>query len=176
MPPNLTAVAPVKLVPVITTDVPLAPEGGEKEIIVGSDADTRVVVVVDVKAEVDVDVNVKLEVDFPNPFGVVTLIIPLEPRPTMAIIPVGETTVKPWTAVPPKLTAVVPVRLVPVITTDVPLPPEAGKNEIIVGAEADVEVEFDVELKVKLWLELADPLGVVTLITPLAPLPTTAVI
>ena len=100
--------------------------------------------------EVGVDLKVKLEAELPDPFGVVTLITPLDPLPTMAIIPVGETTVKSWAAVPPKLTAVVPVRLVPVITTDVPLPPEAGKKETIVGAEADVEVEFDVDVKVKL--------------------------
>ena len=63
-----------------------------------------------------------------------------------------------------------PVRLVPVITTDVPLAAAVGEKEMIVGAEEDVEP------KVKLEVELADPLGVVTLITPLDPLPTIAVI
>ena len=36
-------------------------------------------------------------------------------------------------AVPPKVTAVAPVRLVPVMVTEVPLPPEVGVNELIVG-------------------------------------------
>jgi hypothetical protein len=164
------------LVPVITTEVPLPPESGEKEIIVGTDADAEFVVVVDVELEVGVDLKLKLAVELPVPFGVEMLITPLDPFPTMAIIPVGETTVKPWAAVPPKLTAVAPIRLVPVITTDVPLPPEAGKKEVIVGAEADAAVEFDVDVKVKLWLELAEPFGVMTVITPLEPLPMAAVI
>ena len=117
--------------PVITTEVPLPPEVGEKEVIVGAEVDVvvdaGVVVVVDVRGcEVGVDLKVKLGVELPDPFGVVMLITPLDPLPTMAIILVGEITVKLWAAVPPKLTAVVPVRLVPVITTDVPLPPEAG--------------------------------------------------
>ena len=136
--------------PVITTEVPLLPESGKKEIIVGTEADVEVEAGEDVELEVNADLKVKLWVELPDPFGVVTLIIPLEPLPTMAIILVGETTVKPRAAVPPKLTAVVPIRLLPVIKTDVPLPPEAGKKETIVGVEADVEVEFEVELKVKL--------------------------
>ena len=43
-------------------------------------------------------------------------------------------TVKLVAAVPPKLTAVAPWKLLPVIITTVPLPPEAGVNEVIVGA------------------------------------------
>jgi len=144
------------LVPVITTDVPLPAAVGKKELIVG--------------AEEDVEPKVKLEVELAAPLGVVTLTTPLEPLPTMAVIWVAEFTVKLCTAVPPKLTAVAPVRLVPVITTDVPLLPEVGEKELIVGAEEDVEP------KVKLEVELADPLGVVKLITPLAPLPAMAVI
>ena len=99
-----------------------------------------------------------------------TLTTPLEPLPTIAVIWVAEFTTKLWASVPPKLTAVTPVRLVPVITTDAPLPPEVGEKELIVG------VEVEAELKVKLDVELADPLGVVTLITPLVPLPAIAVI
>jgi hypothetical protein len=137
-------------VPVITTEVPLLPESGKKEIIVGTEADVEVEAGEDVELEVNADLKVKLWVELPDPFGVVTLIIPLEPLPTMAIIVVGETTVKLWAAVPPKLTVVVPVRLLPVIKTDVPLTPEVGEKETIVGVEADVEVEFEVELKVKL--------------------------
>ena len=36
VPLNLTSLAPVKLVPVIVTEVPTGPEGGEKLVIVGS--------------------------------------------------------------------------------------------------------------------------------------------
>ena len=68
--------------------------------------------------------------------------------------------------VPPKVTAVAPVKLVPLIITEVPLPPVFGENEPIVGAAAKVKVPVDV----------ATPLGVVTLITPVEPVPTTAVI
>jgi hypothetical protein len=51
----------------------------------------------------------------------------------MAIIWVDEFTAKLDAAVPPKLTDVVPVKLLPVITTDVPLPPETGQKEVTVG-------------------------------------------
>ena len=37
-------------------------------------------------------------------------------------------------AVPPMLTAVAPLRLVPVMVSEVPLPPEVGVKEVIVGA------------------------------------------
>ena len=98
------------------------------------------------------------------------MITPLAPLPTTAVIWVAEFTVKLCAAILPKLTAVAPVRLLPVITTDTPLPPDGGEKELIVG------VEVEAEPKVKLDVELADPLGVVTLITPLVPLPTIAVI
>ena len=81
--------------PVITTEVPLLPESGKKEIIVGTEADVEVEAGEDVELEVNADLKVKLWVELPDPFGVVTLIIPLEPLPTMTIILVGETTVKP---------------------------------------------------------------------------------
>ena len=68
------------------------------------------------------------------------------------------------------MTAVAIIRFVPVITTEVPVSPAVGEKELIVGTEVDDEP------KVKLDVELADPFGVVTVITPLAPLPTTAVI
>ena len=68
---------------------------------------------------------------------------------------------------PPKLTAVAPVKLAPVITTEVPLTPEMGLNELIVGV---------VWPKVKLVVDVTVPLGVTIEIIPLVPLPTTAVI
>jgi len=127
VPPKLTAVAPIKLVPVITTEVPLPQEVGEKELIIGT--------------EEDAEPNVKLDEELADPPGVVTLIAPLDPPPTLAVICVAEFIIKLWAAVPPKLTAVAPTRLVPVITTDVSLIPEAGEKELIVGIEFEVVVE-----------------------------------
>jgi hypothetical protein len=64
---------------------------------------------------------------------VVTRIGPLvAPVGTVAVIWVGELTMKE-AAVWLNLTAVAPVKLVPVITTDVPTGPLAGVKELIVG-------------------------------------------
>jgi len=46
----------------------------------------------------------------------------------VAVIIVAELTVKLAAAVPPKLTAVAPVRFVPFIVTTVPLAPDVGVN------------------------------------------------
>ena len=51
------------------------------------------------------------------PFGVVTLTLPVVPAATTAVILVALTTVNEVAIVPPKLTAVAPVKLVPVIVT-----------------------------------------------------------
>ena len=51
------------------------------------------------------------------PFDVVTLTLPVAPAPTTAVILVALTTVNEVAAVPPKLTAVAPVKFVPVIVT-----------------------------------------------------------
>ena len=75
----------------------------------------------------------KLSVLVAVPPGVVTEILPVEPLPTIAVIRVAEFTVKLAAAVPPMLTAVAPLRLVPVMFSEVPLPP-SGVKEVIVGA------------------------------------------
>ena len=67
------------------------------------------------------------------PPGVVAETVPVVPLPTTAVIWVAEFTMKLAAAVPPKVTDVAPVRLVPVMITEVPLPPDAGVNELIVG-------------------------------------------
>ena len=67
------------------------------------------------------------------PFDVVTLTLPVAPAPTTAVILVALTTVNEVAAVPPKLTAVAPVKLVPDIVTVCPVPAEVGLNEVIVG-------------------------------------------
>ena len=67
------------------------------------------------------------------PPDVVTVTLPVDPLPTMAVIWVDESTVKLDAAVMPNLTAVAPVKLVPVIVTDVPIPPAVGENEGVEG-------------------------------------------
>ena len=69
---------------------------------------------------------------------------------------VALATVKEAAAVPPKATAVAPVKLVPVMVTTVPAPPLLGVNEVMVGAG----------MKVKVPLLVAVPPGVVTVIVP----------
>jgi hypothetical protein len=147
-PLNFTEVVPVKFVPLIVTVVPLEPLVGVNEVIVG-DA---------------VDVMVKSPELVAVPPGVVTLILPVAaPDGTTAVICVEELTVKLVALVFPNLTAVAPVKFVPVMTTDVPTVPEVGANEVIVGAAA-------APVTVKSWLLIAVPLGVVTLIRPVVAL------
>jgi len=68
------------------------------------------------------------------PYGVVTLTIPEVPFATNAVMLVALTTLNEVAAVPPKLTAVAPVKLVPVMVTVAPVPADAGVKEVIVGA------------------------------------------
>ena len=65
-----------------------------------------------------------------------TSTVPALPAGAVAVICVAELTVKPVAAVAPKLTAVAPVKFVPVITTDVPPPvgPAVGEIDVTVGA------------------------------------------
>ncbi|MHC2619285.1 hypothetical protein ACVIW2_001317 [Bradyrhizobium huanghuaihaiense] len=71
------------------------------------------------------------------PPAVVTLTstVPL-PAGEVAVIWVAELTVKPVAAVAPNVTAVAPVKLVPVMVTVVPPPagPVVGEIEVTVGA------------------------------------------
>ena len=147
VPPKLTAVAPVKLVPVIVTVSPVRADDGVNELMVGA------------------GINVKLLEELAVPPGVVTDIVPLVPLATTAVILVALTTVKEVAAVPPKLTAVAPVKLVPVMVTIAPVGADDGVNELMLGAG----------INVKLLEELAVPPGVVTDIIPVVPLATTAV-
>lgn len=146
VPPKLTAVAPVKFVPVIVTVILLPALVGVNEITVGGPMNMNPGFVA-------------------VPPGVVTATLPEAPAATTAVTLVGETTVKDVAAVPPKFTAVAPVKFVPVIVTVVPLTALAGKKEVTVGAG----------IKIKPGL-VAVPPGVVTETFPDAPAPTTAVI
>ena len=103
----------------------------------------------------------------PVPDADVTETVPEAPAPTVALMLVALTTVNVVAAVPPKLTAVAPVKFVPVILTTCPVLPDVGVNDVIAGAGvADVNVNP---------VLLAMPLDVVTLTLPVAPVPTTAV-
>jgi hypothetical protein len=151
MPLNVTAVAPARLVPLMVTDVPTGPLVGVKLLIVG--------------AGPAVTVNEDELVAVPP--GVVTVSTPVvAPVGTVAVICVAELTVK--IAVKPlNRTVVAPVRLLPVMTTDVPTGPLAGVTVVIVGAATTVNALALVTV----------PPGVVTEMGPVAaPVGTTATI
>ena len=122
VPPKLTAVALVKLVPVMVTVVPLTALVGVNEVMVGAGT----------------NVNPGLVA---VPPGVVTETFPDVPPATTAVMLVAETTIIEVAAVPPKLTAVAPVKLVPVTVTVVPLPALVGVNEVIVGNGGEVTLK-----------------------------------
>ncbi len=92
VPPKLTAVAPVKLVPVMVTVAPIVADVGVKEVIAGAG---------------NTNVNPALVA---VPPGVVTLTLPFVPPATTAVMLVALTTENDAAAVPPKLTAVAPVK------------------------------------------------------------------
>src|ERR1700722_7957550 len=100
--PNFTAVAPVKLLPVIVTDVP--PEAGP---VVGE---------IDVTAGATTYVKWSLGAVTLVPPGVVTVMSTVPaPAGAVAVIDVAELTVKPVALATPNFTTVAPARLVPVI-------------------------------------------------------------
>ena len=118
--PNLTALAPVKFVPVIVTEVPTAPEDGVNVDIAGG------------------GITVKLEELVALPDPVVNEILPVVvPAATTAVTVVELITLKDEALVPLKLTEVVPDRFDPVIVTLVPTGPEDGVNELIPGNPED---------------------------------------
>jgi hypothetical protein len=65
----------------------------------------------------------------------VTDTFPDAPLAITAGILVADATVNDAAAVPPKFTAVAPVKLVPVRVTTVPVPPLVGVNDVMVGGE-----------------------------------------
>jgi hypothetical protein len=114
MPPKVTIEAPVKLVPVIVTVCPVQAVAGVKLVTVGGTARIK-------------PANAAV------PTGVVTLTLPLVPDATTAVIVVGFTYEKEVAAVPPNVTAVTPVKLVPVMVTVAPDNTAVGENEVITG-------------------------------------------
>ena len=94
----------------------------------------------------------------------VTLTLPDAPAPTTAVILVAELTINDCAATPPKVTAMALLKLVPEIVTVIPVDAVVGVNEVIAGVAINVKPVL-----------VAVPPGVVTLILPEAPVPTTAV-
>ncbi len=154
VPPMVTALAVEKPLPEMLTTVPGPPLPGRKEVMAGAERE---------------ELKVKAPVLVAVPPGVATVSGPVAPLPTVAVSEVALTTVKDAAAVPPKATAVAPVKLVPVIVTTVPALPLFGVNDVMVGM-------VGAEVKVKTLLLAAVPPGVVTVSVPVAPLPTVAVI
>jgi hypothetical protein len=123
-PLKLTEVAPQRFVPVIVTEVPGAPDGGANDVIVGAPAAVT-------------SKFVRL-VAFPP--GFMTVIGPsLAPHGTEAVICVSLSMVK-VDATALNCTAVVPRKPVPVMVTEVPGAPDAGRNDAIVAALAGMAV------------------------------------
>ena len=147
VPLTLTPVVPVKFVPISVTVAPTVPLPGEKLLIVGAPA----------------EVGVKLLLLHVVPSAVFTLIQPVSAPPgTVAVICVSDTTVK-LVGTRKKVTAVAPVKFVPVIVTVVPIVPLVGVNELMWG------------VTVKPDTDTAEPIEFVSVIGPLvAPLGTLA--
>jgi hypothetical protein len=147
-PPKLTAVAPVKFVPVIVTIAVAAALVGKKLVMVGAR-------------------KVKLANGVEVPPGVATRIFPALPTPpTFAVIVVGLITMTPVAVTVPTVTMAGATKFVPVIVIRSPATPLVGVMLVMVG----------VGTKVKPTRE-AVPDGVVILTLPLTPpVATTAVI
>jgi hypothetical protein len=146
VPPKVTLVAPVKLLPVMVIEVPNPAVVGLMELITGA------------------GINVKPD-KLAEPPAELTPTEPDDPLPTIALMVVDETTVNEETAVPPKVTLVAPVKLLPVIVIEVPKPAVVGLKELITGAGINVKPD-----------KLAEPPAEVTPTEPVDPLPTIATI
>jgi hypothetical protein len=72
---------------------------------------------------------------------VTTLTEPVVPAPTVALIRVASTTVNAVAGVPPKETALAPIKLVPTIDITCPVLADAGLKLVIVGIDANTETE-----------------------------------
>ena len=114
-PPKLTAVAPVKLVPVMTMVESVPAVVGLNEVMVGG--------VTKVNPPV-----------LPVPFlSAVMTIFPDDPEPTTALMVVADWSINDFAGVPPKLTAVTNEKPVPVMTTVSPVVAVVGINEVMTG-------------------------------------------
>ena len=109
---KLFVVTALKLFPRITTGVPVIAVAGASELINGIGVKTK-------PGKVAI------------PDGVVIETLPDAPELTVANIVEADTTVNDNEGIPPKLTAVAPVKLMPVMVTTVLGPAVAGLNELM---------------------------------------------
>ena len=127
-PLNFTDVAPVKLVPVITTVFPATPDVWAKLVIVGGVP----------------RVTTKLVADVRTPDVADTVIAPVvAPVGTIAVMEVSEFTVKLVAACPLNETPVAPVNPTPVMVTEVATGPKAGEKELSAGVTTVLTVKAD---------------------------------
>jgi hypothetical protein len=114
----VTPEVPVRFVPVIVTFVPTGPEAGVNDVIVGGKG-----------------ITVKFAALGAVPPAVVTPILPVvAPAGTVAFSEAAETAVTAAAATPLNLIDEPAVKFVPAIITTVPGVPEAGVNDVTVGA------------------------------------------
>ena len=122
--PNFRVVAPVKSVPVITTEVPPAarPLIGDIAVIVGT--------------ATYVNWSALLVALVPPAVVTVTSTVPTLPAGEMAVMDIAELTVKLLAATEPNITDVAPLKLIPRMVTEVPpeVLPLVGEMELTVGA------------------------------------------
>lgn len=118
--PKRTAVAPVKLVPLMLTCWPVVAERGEKLLTTG--------------APIFKKVNPGREA---VPAEVVTSTLPEVPAPTTAARVVAPRTTKEAAGVPPKRTALTPVKLLPVMSTARPWRADVGENPLMSGTPVE---------------------------------------
>lgn len=123
MPLNLTAVIALKLLPVIVTVVPTAPLAGVNEVIDGAGNTVNEVALVAV------------------PAGLVTVIVPVVvPLATTAVIEVLLTIAKEEALIPFTRTCVAELKLLPVMVIVVPMVPDEGLKDVIVGGRITVTI------------------------------------
>src|SRR5881396_2592978 len=134
LPLNVTAVAPPRPVPLMVAGwlVPAAPEDGLIPVIIGTDVTVKPLNAGDVPIRV---VTVKVRVSVDAPAAIVTVmgrLVAVPPVPMVAVTPL-----------PLKLTAVAPLRLLPLVVagTLVPGVPEDGLIPIIAGGAGEVTVK-----------------------------------
>jgi hypothetical protein len=135
-PPMTIEVGLLRLVPVIVTVVYIGPEEGVNEVIVGAGITVKLVLLYAVPSEVVTDIC--------------PVVAPAITVPTNCV-PELETTLA---VTPPIVKAVGLLRLVPVIVTLVPIPPEEGVKEVIVGGPVTTkdDEEFAVPYPVNTWM------------------------
>jgi len=149
VPLNLTAEAPPKFVPVMTTEVPTGPEVGEKPVIV----------------VVGPEPTTKSAALFVVPPGVVTEIFPVvAPEGTVAVILVEELS-ENVAETPLNWTAEALLKVVPLITTLVPTGPDPGVKLVIAGGtRKEAALEAAPAAFVTLIFPVVAPEGTVTVI------------